>query len=152
MVLVLVGLEDNFYGYALHYLHVIARSIFRRQQTESCTGGAGNALHMTVVFARKGIHGNRGALSGMHVCELRLLEIRRDPDIVERNNGEQCLARLDVLSDLHVFVHDSADRRHNRAVLQIKLRLSEFRAFLRGRGLRRLCASPHGIHLLRSRM
>src|ERR1700730_15226909 len=51
VIAVLSLIEDDFYGDALHHLHVIARGVFRRQQAGARAAGAGDAIHVGLVGA-----------------------------------------------------------------------------------------------------
>ncbi len=47
-------------------------------------------------------------LAGPHVFELRLLEVRRDPKVLKRDQSKQILARGQVLIDLNALAGDYA--------------------------------------------
>src|SRR5579862_6753054 len=63
--------------------------------------------------------------------QLRLLEIRGDPDLVHLHDGEQRLSRLRDLPGVDAFLRDDAAHRClDCRVLEIQLRLREIRAGL----------------------
>src|SRR5882724_3018854 len=92
VVSVLSWLENNLYRNPLDDLDVVARSIFRWQQAEQRSRRASNAIHMTSESPAVRIHVNLCFLPSLHVPELRLFEVRSNPDLVERNHGQQLLA------------------------------------------------------------
>ena len=70
------------------------------------------------------MHGH--GLVAMHPAHLCFAKIGRDPNAVERYDGEQLLARLHPLTHLNGFVPDhSRGRRDNMRVAQIKPGLIE---------------------------
>ena len=75
-------------GHALDDFHKIAARVIGRQQTERRAGRRRNAVDVSRVRAIVGIDRDTRRLSGPHTLELRLLEIRRDPDVVERRERE----------------------------------------------------------------
>ena len=83
MIVVLARIEDDLHRNALHDFHIVASRILRRQQAEARAAGAGDAIHFAVVFSAVGVDFNRDALADLHFAELRLFEIRGDPDVVE---------------------------------------------------------------------
>src|ERR1700682_1130671 len=129
VILILTRLKYDFRGYALHNFYVIARGIFGRQKAEARARCARNALDMAFVLAGKGVDGNSHALPWVHMGELSFLEIGGDPYIVQGHNRQQRLPGLHVHANFHIFVHDAAHRRSNRAVLQIQFGLREGGAF-----------------------
>src|SRR5438477_243539 len=69
--------------YALHDLDIIARGVFRWQQTERRTRARLNAVHVSPEdLVRVGIHADTRRLSRAHVPKLRLLEVRHDPYLI----------------------------------------------------------------------
>ena len=83
MILVFARIEHDFYGNALHHFHVIAGGIFRRQQTEACAAGSGDAVDVSFIFAAIGVDFDGHALPGRIFCELRFFEVRGDPYVVD---------------------------------------------------------------------
>ena len=78
-----------------------------------------------------GVDGDGGALAGAHVPQLRLLEVRGDPDVVDLHDREQRLAALDHLAGVDpLFRDDAAHRRLHRRVLEVELGLGEGGAHL----------------------
>src|SRR5437016_482302 len=81
MLGIFAGLENELHGNALHDLHIIAGRVLGRQKTELRAGRRGDALDVDVVYpSAVSIDGHRAGLSGMHLRELRLLEIAGNPD------------------------------------------------------------------------
>ena len=59
-----------------------------------------------------------GGLADAQIPQLHFLEIRIDPQLIERNHGHQRLAGLDVLPQLHAAIGDVAgDGREHRVAL-----------------------------------
>src|SRR5579863_2337125 len=111
---------------ALHDLDVVAGGVLRRQQAEVCARRAGEAFHVTVVVAAVSIDVDFHALARPHVPELCLLEVRRDPDVLERHQGHQRLSGHHVLADFHgLLAHQAGDGSDKRGVTEIQLRLLE---------------------------
>src|SRR5450759_5881543 len=88
MSLYLALVEHDLHGYALHHFDVVAGSVFGRQQAETRAAGAGGGIDMSLVGLAVRIDGDVGRLARPDVLKLRLLEIRRDPEIrhIERND------------------------------------------------------------------
>src|SRR5258708_5114513 len=62
-------------------------------------------------------------LTWAHVLKLGFLEIRRHPDIVNRNNGKQALPRLNPLAEFDsLAADDTADWRVDLRVAKIQFR------------------------------
>src|SRR6266481_3630655 len=85
MVRVLVILKDDLYRNPLDDLDIITSCVLRRQEAESRSTGAANAVHVSLVFAVERVHVDAGFLSYTHFSQLRLLKVRRYPDVVQRN-------------------------------------------------------------------
>ena len=136
---------------ALHHLHVIACGIFRRKQRQNRTGGAANLRHAAFVVPARRIDMNLHGLQGLHVLELGLLEVRRHPNILERNQGEQILPRRNVLIDLNALARDDAvGRRHDSGVAQVEFSLIELGLCLFHLRLGLFSAGTLRSHLLRT--
>src|SRR5262249_10244276 len=129
-VLIFARFKNDFDGDALNDLYVVACGIFRGQKTEERASGARYAVDMTCVRAAAGVDLDVNFLSGGHVAELGLFEIGGNPDFIERNDGKELLARLDVEADDNSLVHFAADRGDDPRVLQIEFGLLEGGAFL----------------------
>ena len=78
------------------------------------------------------------------MLELRLFEIGGDPDFIERDDGQQLLAGLDIHADDDGLVHLAADRRDDFGVLQVQLGLLQSGALLLHVGHGRTRASTAG--------
>src|SRR5690349_17980342 len=109
----------------LHNLGVVARRVVRWQQRELRPRGRREALHVALeVAAGIRVHREVGRVTGPDVGGLRLLQIRRDPDIVERDNGHGRLTGLHELPDLDgLLAHDAVRRRGDPRVRQVEGRL-----------------------------
>src|SRR5208282_578507 len=126
MALDLVLVEYDLHRYALHNFDVIAGGVFGREQAEARTAGASDGIDMPLVGLAVRIHRDVSRQTWLHLLELRLLEVRRDPEVAfaERNNLHHLLAGLHVLTDLNGAVaDDSADRRHDFRVRKVEFRL-----------------------------
>ena len=63
-------------------------------------------------------------LAGTHLVELRLLEVRRNPQVGEWNDRQQVLADGKIRSNLHILlVDDSGHGSGDFCVAQVELRL-----------------------------
>ena len=61
-------------------------------------------------------------MTGVHVSELRFFEVCSNPDVVQGNDHEQALTRLDTMAQFDRFSSDhAAHRRVDFRVAQIKL-------------------------------
>ena len=60
----------------------------------------GKALYGGVQVRLESIHMNLGPLPGPHSAQLRLLEVRGDPNVLDLSNLDQLLASVHVLPDL----------------------------------------------------
>src|SRR6185437_6143041 len=89
-------------GYSLHHLYVVARRVFRGQQAEPRARRGGDAFDVTFVSAAIRIAFNLDRLADLHRLQLTLFEIRRDPDVIQRNDGNQRLTYADCLAGFHV--------------------------------------------------
>src|SRR6266478_2582307 len=122
MLRVLILIQSDSHRESLHDLHVVPGRIFRWEYAEQRTGGARKALHSAFVVAPEGVHPDGDRLAGSHLSELRLFEIGRDPNVVQGNDHEQALTRLDAMAKLNGFSADhAADRRINFGVAEIEL-------------------------------
>ena len=67
--------------YALHYLNVIAGSIFRWQQAEPGAARAGHTFYISVIIFIERIDVNGDVLIWLHLFELGLFEIGGNPKV-----------------------------------------------------------------------
>src|SRR5260370_33212301 len=105
---------------ALHDLHVVAARVLRRKETEEWPRGSGHVLDGALVVAAEGIHVYRDRLPRVHVPQLSFLEVRRDPDVVQRHHCHKRLAGLDPVAKFNrLMAHHAADWRINFGVTQI---------------------------------
>src|SRR5204862_897913 len=114
------------------------------------TGRRGNALDMSFEFASAvGIDFDRDRLSHTHTGELRLLEIRSDPDLFERNDRHERLARLNDLPRLDALpADDTFDWRFDDRIFEIEFGLFDGSLGLLHARLRRFGPSAGRGHLL----
>src|SRR5579875_2192193 len=112
----------------LHYLHVVACRVLRRQQAVDRAGRSRQRLHVAVEVQLECIHVDRHRLSLGHVLHLRFLEVRRDPDVVGLRQREHLLPRRNLGGHLHLLVaHNAVFRRVHLCVLQVELGLVRLR-------------------------
>src|SRR5438132_8482891 len=117
-----VGLELNAHGNALHDFHVIAGRIFRRKETRFRSGRATDGRHVSLPIPVERVDVNVDCLPEAHASKLRLLEVRCDPETIQRNDIEQLLSRRNILARLHGTVSDDAvDRSGDAGVGKIDL-------------------------------
>src|SRR5262249_47533758 len=129
-ITVLSRLKDDFYRDPLDDFDVIARSIFRRKQTEKRTGRSGDAVDVAFVAPSIGIRVKNHRLTGPDVPKLRLFEISGDPHVLKRNQSQQLLARLNIHSHDHGFPDQPGDRSDDLCIVKVQLRLLESRTLL----------------------
>ena len=93
MVAVLARFEHDLHGYALYYFDVVARGIFRRQKAESGTRRRGDAVHVSPVLpaASISVDFHVDPLTNPHLLELRLFEIGRHPNVIQRDQRHDLL-------------------------------------------------------------
>src|SRR6202011_1748202 len=89
-------------------LDVVAGSVLRWEQGLSRTGRARDRIHPPLDLHAIGVNVNAGTLARTHMPKLRFLEVRDAPHIVEWNDLQHRLFRLDVLAYLHGAVRDDA--------------------------------------------
>src|SRR5690348_2916846 len=120
MVLVLIRIEHDAHGNALHDFHVVARCVLRRKETEAGAARATDRLHFAVVIATGRVHFDIDWLAGFHVLELRFFEVGGDPNVLNIDERHECLTRLHVLPDFGgAMSDDPMYRRGDLRVLQI---------------------------------
>src|SRR6202050_2334125 len=149
VILVFSRIEDDLHRNALHDFYIGAGIILGRQQAETGTAGAGDAINLAFVASSVGIHVHGYRLAYSHVTQLGLLVISGNPNIVERNDLHQFLARNDVLADFDGAIADyPCHWSHNFGVLQIQLSLLEVGFLLLSLCLGRRGPGARGLHLL----
>jgi hypothetical protein len=118
---VLIRVKANPDWQSLHNFDKVATCIFRWQQAEQRARGSGKVLNRSFVISTERIHVDSHRFSRTHVLELRFFEIRRHPDVLKRNNGEQALAGLNPLAELDRFAaNNSADRSIDFRIAEIE--------------------------------
>ncbi len=119
------GIEHDLHRDALDDLGEVAGRVVRRQQREFLAAGRREAVDMAL-DGRAGEHVDvdLDRLAGLHVGELRLLEVRDDIGRVDRHDRHQLRAGLDILADAQRAVADHAvDRRGDRRIGEVELGL-----------------------------
>src|SRR5579859_3316903 len=133
MIVIFARLQDNPHRNALYDFYVITAGILRWQQAEARASGAAERIDVAAIVAPGSVRPKGHALSGLHLLQLRLFEIGRDPDVVDRNDGQQLLARLNALAGFHGLAsNDPAYRRDDLCVAKIELRGGKLRPGTRG--------------------
>src|SRR3984893_3678214 len=119
---ILIFVEPDSHWEPLHNLHVVPRRVLRRKQAKERTSGARKALNFALVIAPEGVYPDGDCLARPYPFELRLLEVRGDPDVVHGNDHQQALSRLDAVPDLYGLSSDhAAHRRVDFGVTKIEL-------------------------------
>ncbi len=114
MLLQLVRIEGDPHGYALHDLDPVASRVLRRKQREGRARSRSESSDRAVILHAASVHIaiERHRLPDTNIRELRLLEVRIDPYLVQRDHGHQGRAGADSLTELHASLCDeSRDRR-----------------------------------------
>src|SRR5579862_4673522 len=123
VLFVLILIEPDSHGESLHYLDVVSGGVLGREQAEQRTGGAGKALDLSLVVSSESVYSDRYGFTRAHVSELRFFEVCGDPDVVQRDNREQTLARLNTMAEFDRFPSDhAAHRRIDFRVAKVQLR------------------------------
>ena len=103
--------ENDLHRHALDDLDIVAGGVLGGQQRERRPRSRLDAGDMAAHGAvRISVDFERDRLAGPHVVELRLLEIRRDPDRVRYEHGE-VRARLRELTDCRTELDGTAGLR-----------------------------------------
>src|SRR5262245_33113772 len=98
MFRILAGVEVDLHRDTLDDFHEVTGGVLRWQQAELRAGRGGDAVDVRFErAASKGVDGNIRLLPGAHGLQLRLLEVRRDPRVIEVYEREEGLARLNHL-------------------------------------------------------
>ena len=120
--------EADLHRDALHDLGEVAGRVLRRQQRELGAGAGREALDLAAeLMIAEGVDGEGHRLALGHPADLRLLEIGEEIDVAaHRDDGQKVDAGLNELADADRAVADDAvDRRPDRGVAQVELRLVE---------------------------
>jgi|SRR5271166_1007460 len=108
MFWVLTRIYVNPYWKALDNLDVVTTGAFGRKETEERARSAGHVLDGAAKVSTQTIDMDRDGFAWVHAAELCFFEVRCDPDVVDRNDREQCLAGLNAISNLDGLVSDDA--------------------------------------------
>jgi hypothetical protein len=95
---VLIRIDSDSYGKSLHYFDIVAAGVLGRKQAEQRPSGSWKIFDRSFIVAIESIDVNAHGLTGSHMLQLSLLEVRRDPDVVERHDDHQALTRLHPMS------------------------------------------------------
>src|SRR5229473_4774320 len=106
MLRILVGIETNPHWEPLNNFDKVAAGIFRGQKAEQGSGGTREILDRPSVVATESVNMNVHRLTRTHVLELGFFEVRRHPDVVNRNDGKQTLSWLNPLAEFDGFASD----------------------------------------------
>src|SRR6266542_6401017 len=80
--------EVDAHWHALHHLDEVAGGVLRRHQTKARAGGASYAGDRAVVLLpAERVHLDLDLLAGTHALQLGLLEVGRDPHVLDRHDG-----------------------------------------------------------------
>src|SRR5580704_10843817 len=151
VLFVLILIEPDSHGESLHYLDVVSGSVLGREQAEQRTGGAGKALNLSLVVTSESVDPDRYGFTRAHMSELRFFEVCGDPDVVQRDNREQTLARLNTMAEFDRFPSDhAAHRRIDFRVAKVQLRGVQIGACLLQMAAGRIRFSAGVGNLLRS--
>ena len=108
-----LAVEDDPHRHALDDLGEVTGRVVRRQQRELRAAGRSDALHPPRQHpAGEGIHAQPHRLPGPNAIELRLLEVRRHPDI-RLDQRQQRLPWLDAVAGFQVLLPDAPGGRGN---------------------------------------
>src|SRR6267378_5683575 len=122
MFSVLIFIDPNSHGEPLHHFHVVPGRIFRGKEAKERASGTRKALHFALVVAPEGVDADRDRLTWPHPFELRLFKVGRDPNVVQGNDHEQALSRLDAVAEFYSLASDhAADRRENLRIAEVEL-------------------------------
>src|SRR3954447_7512284 len=113
-------------GQPLHNLHEIAGCILRRQNRERRAGAYREPRDSPRKFLSAAVHinVNRDRLADAKLCELRLFEVRIDPNVADRADGHNALAGYHVVTWVHAPPRDdTVDLSQHLAIAQIQFRL-----------------------------
>src|SRR5579872_3097376 len=131
MVRILARVKIDADGNPLYHLDVISRGVLGRQQAEPRPTGAPDARHVTVILAIIGIYAEHDLLARLHMLQLRLFEVGRDPDVFQGDQRHQAFAGRHVLADFRALLaDDSGGRSVDHRVAQVQPGLIELRPLL----------------------
>ena len=142
----LLGIERDAHRHALHDLDPVAGRILRRQEREGRTGTGAEAGDRAVEEQARAVQvgGESHRLANPHALELRLLEVRIDPHLIERHDRHQRRPGAHALPELHVAPrHETGYRRR-----QLGARQGEVSVAHGGRGVAhlRMIGERRAIH------
>src|ERR1700761_5574265 len=110
----LVWIKGDSHGDSLHDLDPVTRGVLRGNQGKGRSGSSAKShdLAMIAEAASVQVRSQRNRLPYPHIRELRLLEVRIDPDLIERHHRHQGSSRADTLPELYRSVRYKT--RHRR--------------------------------------
>src|ERR1700677_3038376 len=111
VLFVLILVEPDSHGESLHHLHVVSGGVLGREQAEQRTGGARKVLNPSLVITPESVDPDCHSLTRTHVFELSFFEVCGNPDVVQGNNREQTLTRLNTLTEFYRFSSDHTAHR-----------------------------------------
>ena len=127
MVGILSGFEQDSHRQPLDHFHIVAGCVFGWKQAEHRARGSADCIDVSFIVTPIRIDIDLYRLARTHVLELRLFEVGDHPHIIEWNDGEQFLSRLNILADLDRFAaDDSIHRRFDHCIVQVQLRLFDY--------------------------
>ena len=103
MLRILATVNVNADWKTLHDFYVVAAGVFRRKKAEERPGRTCHVFNCAAIVAAEAVDVDGDGLAGVHAAELCFLEVRGDPDIANRDDGEQCLAGLNAIAELRRF-------------------------------------------------
>jgi len=121
----LVVVERYAHRDALDDLDPVAGRVLRRQQRERGAGSGAEPFDLAVILHFLAVHigAQLDRLADAQVANLAFLEIRFDPNLVERDHRHQRRAGLHALAQLHAALRDiTIDRRDEVGALQREIR------------------------------
>lgn len=122
--LLLIQLDTH--RHTLHHLDPVTGGVLRRQQAEGATRTGAQANHFAVVFhlATVYIGRNLRGLIDTDIAQFGFLEVGVHPQLVQRHNRQQGLARGDARAHLHATLgHIARHRRRDGIALHGQPRL-----------------------------
>src|SRR4029077_4681306 len=109
-----VVVEHDFHGNSLNDLREVACRIVRRQQSKGAAPTGRPSLNVATQHqVWKGVDRHACRLTSANVGHLRFLEVRDDPNVGERDDGNQLSPNIDKLAYADLALADHAFGRGN---------------------------------------